>query len=143
MLHFARLAMHKLWRTHHIAAESCANRLMPKADAKNRNLAGKTPHHIDRDARILRRAGPRREKNPLRSQRLHLVRGQLIVAAHRHLRAKLAHVLHQVVSERIVIVENKDHETDFSVPRSRQESSLHIKIVACGLSLYRSQGKYP
>ena len=34
---------------------------------------------------------------------------ELVVAADGHLRAQLAHVLHEVVGEGVVVVENKDH----------------------------------
>src|SRR5277367_4279576 len=59
VLYFARLAMHQLPRANNIAAKRSANRLMPKADAKNRHLASESAHDVDRDARIVRRTGSR------------------------------------------------------------------------------------
>jgi hypothetical protein len=42
----------------------------------------------------------------------------LVVAADNHLRAKLAHVLHEVVGEGVVVVEDKHHE---AILRLRQQ----------------------
>ncbi len=42
-------------------------------------------------------------------QRFNLFHRQLVVAAHHDLRAQFAQVLDQVVGERIVVVEDKDH----------------------------------
>ncbi len=94
------------------AAKRRANRLMPEADPENRHPPLRLRKMLDQlhaDARILRRTRPRRDQNPLRLQRLHLSRRQLIVAPNHHLRAQLTHVLHEVVGKRIVVVENEDH----------------------------------
>ena len=37
MLDFAGLAVHQLWRAYDVAAKRRADRLMPEADAENRN----------------------------------------------------------------------------------------------------------
>jgi len=41
--------------------------------------------------------------------RLHLFRRQLVIAPHHHLSAQLAHVLHQVVGKRVVVVQHEHH----------------------------------
>ena len=97
---------------HHVPAKRRANRLMPQANPQNRHpplRLRKMLNQLNRDPRILRRTRPRRDHNPLRPQRLHLSRRQLIIAPNHHLRTQLTHILHQVVSKRIVVVENKDH----------------------------------
>ena len=45
----------------------------------------------------------------LRPHRLYLIHRDLIIPAHNHFRPQLAQILHQVVGERIVIVEDKNH----------------------------------
>ena len=53
--------------------------------------------------------GPGEMHNPLRRQRFDFFQRDLVVAANLHLRAQFSQQLHQVVSKRIVVVENKDH----------------------------------
>ncbi len=116
VLHLAGLAVHQLRRANDLAAERRADRLVPQAHAENRHPPSarprqprKVPDQLDRDPRVLRRARPRRDQDVRWTQRLHLGGRQLIVAAHDHLRAQLAHVLDEVVGKRIVVVENEDH----------------------------------
>ena len=45
----------------------------------------------------------------IRGQRLQPLHGDGVVAKHPHLRAQLTEVLHQVVGERIVVVDYGDH----------------------------------
>ena len=63
----------------------------------------------NQDAGLARSAGAGRQQNALRVQRLYLLHRQLIVAIHLDLGPQLSQVLDQVVSERVVVVENKDH----------------------------------
>ena len=65
------------------------------------------------DASFLGGAGSGRKDDALWLEIFDLFYGQLVVAADDHLGAELTHVLHQVVGEGIVVVENEDHERHF------------------------------
>ena len=54
---------------------------------------------------------------------LNLLDGQFVVAADDHLRPQLTHVLHQVVGERVVVVENEDHVRHFQCRQAVQPYS--------------------
>src|SRR5437868_3901665 len=82
---------------------------MPKADAEHWDLPAKFPKQVDANARILRCARPRRDLYPFRSHGLHFLYRDLIVAAHHNFCAQFAQILHQVVGEGIVIVEDENH----------------------------------
>ena len=66
-------------------------------------------NQIDADAGILRSAWTGRDDDALRLHCLDLGNGNLIVAANFDLRAEFPEILNQVVSKRIVVVENEDH----------------------------------
>src|SRR5437764_9704007 len=100
-----RLAMHQVRGADNVAAESFANGLMSQADSEYWNLAGKVADQVDADARFIRSAGARGDHNPLGIHVFDLVHRDLIIASNFHLAAKFADVLHQVVGERIVVVE--------------------------------------
>jgi len=64
---------------------------------------------LDADAGILRGTGSGLDQDALGTQSLNLGGSQLVVAPNHHLGSKLSHVLHQVVSKRIVVIEDEDH----------------------------------
>ena len=72
---------------------------------------------FDADAGFLRSAGSGRNHDALGMHRLDLSDGHLVVAAHLDLGAQFAQVLDQVVSERIVVVEDEDHGFIVAVKR--------------------------
>ena len=55
------------------------------------------------------RPGPGRDHDLLRRHRLDLAERHLVVAAHAHVGAQLAEILHEVVGERIVVVDDENH----------------------------------
>src|SRR3974390_2115246 len=109
MLHFARLAMHKVGSANDVAAKGSADRLMAETDPENWDLAGKVSDHVDADSRLVRCTGPGRDDDAFRVEMLDLFQCGLVVAAHYDFVPHLPDVLHQVVGERIVIVEDEDH----------------------------------
>jgi len=92
-----------------IAAKGRPDCLVPKADAQKRDLPRKMLDQIDADSRFLWSAGAGRDQDVIRFSLFNLFRSDLVVAANLDLAPQFANVLHQVVSERIVIVEDKDH----------------------------------
>ena len=109
VLDLAGLAMHKLMRPDHVAAERRTNRLMPQANAQHRKLPSKVPDQFNADAGLLRRTGARRDNDAFRTHGFNLRRSYLVIAAHLYLLSQFSQILHQVVGKRIVIIEDEDH----------------------------------
>src|SRR6266851_2369699 len=106
MLNLGRLAMNEPRRAHDPSAKHLTNRLMTQANAENRELAGEMANDFHRHTRIIGSARPWRNHNSIwPDRRFNLVNRNLIVAAHLDSFAQLAKVLHEVVSERIVVVD--------------------------------------
>jgi len=109
----ARFSVHQVSRAHHFSSKSRADGLMSQADPEQRNhvlrLAREVTNQFDADPSVLRSARSRRNHDALRSHRFDLVDADLVVTPHLNLRAQFADVLDEVVSERIVIVEDEDH----------------------------------
>src|SRR5215469_9487659 len=109
VLHLASLPMHEVARALHLASKRRANRLVTKTDSQDRRLPGHVTNQLNANASVLRRARAGRDHDVVWLEMLDLRRRNLIVAAHLDLGPKLTEVLHEVVGERIVIVEYKDH----------------------------------
>src|SRR5271170_4116453 len=110
VLDAAGFAMHKLRGADDVASEGCADGLMAEADSEDWPLAGEALDERDEDAGVLRRTGAGREHEALGIEGLDLVDGELVVAADDHVGAEFTHVLHQVVGEGVVVVEDEDHK---------------------------------
>ena len=104
-----RLAMHQLAGADDLASECLADGLMAQADTQNRNFAGHVPYQRNENASLARRTGPRREQDAVGLQRLDLLDCELIVAMDLDLGPQFSEILDEVVGERIVVVEDKNH----------------------------------
>jgi hypothetical protein len=105
----ARFPVHQLPGPYHFSAERFAQGLMSEADSKHRNLAGEVTKQFDADPRFMRSAWPWGDHDAVGVESLDLVNAQLVVAANVDFGAQFAEILHQVVGERVVVVENEDH----------------------------------
>src|SRR5580698_438408 len=103
--------MHQLRSTHHFPAERRTHGLVPEADSQDRNPPGTITNQLHADAGFVRSARAGRNQDTCGPHGVDAGNGYLIVAANLNLRAQFAEILHQVVSERIVVVEDKDHGT--------------------------------
>ena len=74
-----------------------------------RSLVAHLRDDLHRDARIFGPPRPRRDNDARRLGGANLVEGDGVVAHHKRRGAKLAQILHEVISERIVVVEEKNH----------------------------------
>src|SRR5256885_909041 len=106
MLDLAGLAMHQVTSANHVAAECSPDRLMSQADAENWRLSCHMTNQLHADAGVVRRARPRGDDDPLWPHALDLRGRDLIVAAHLNLLPQFAQILHQVVGEGIVVIED-------------------------------------
>src|SRR6266852_5724406 len=101
------LAMHQAARASHGRAESLTDALMAKAYAQNRDLAGHLMKQCNRNSRLRRSARARRDHDrvgPLRPDSRNVDR---VVTAHDNFGPELAQILHEVVGERVVIVDHQ------------------------------------
>ena len=122
VLDLAGFAVHQVLRANHLASESCANGLVSEANSEQRHLAREMADQFDADAGFLRSAGSGRNDNALGLHRVNLFDRHFVVAANLNLGAQFANVLDEVVSERIVVIENEDHA--FIVAAERQVSEV-------------------
>ena len=105
-----QLAVHRLRRAHHLAAEHLTDRLVAEADAQQRHLLlGGGADEIHADAGLVRRAGAGREHDAGGLQRHGLVDRDLVVAMHDALRAEIAQKVDEVVGEAVVIIDQENH----------------------------------
>src|SRR6267154_3027695 len=84
MLNTAGFAVHQLMSSDHVTAKSGANRLMSKAYAQQGPFAGEVLDQINADARFLRRAGTRRNKDVIGTHGFNVRRRNLIVSPDLH-----------------------------------------------------------
>src|SRR6267143_5932374 len=107
-------AVHQVLRANHLPAEGCANGLVSEADSEQRHislaLARKMADQFNTDARFLRSAGSGRKHDAFGVHRLDLSHGHFVIAANLYLRAQFAKVLDEVVSKRVVVIEDEDHK---------------------------------
>jgi hypothetical protein len=116
MLNLTGFAVHQVFRAHHLASEGSADGLVSEADSEQRHItavlavARKVTDQFYADAGFLRGAGSGRKHDAFRMHRLDLSYGHFVVAANLYLGAQFAKVLDEVVSERIVVIEDEDHK---------------------------------
>ena len=91
------------------SAKGGTDRLVAKTYSENRDVVAQPPDQVDRDTCVGRITGARRDNDQIGSEAGDLFDGHLVVAVHDTLGAKLSHVLHEVVDERVVVVDDADH----------------------------------
>src|SRR5215207_71137 len=101
--------MHQAARADDVAAENLPDALMPQTHTQKRRRRAKPADDITRDAGLIRRARTGRNADPLRLQRSDLLERDLIVPLHQHLSAEFAKILHQVVGEAVVVIDDQEH----------------------------------
>ena len=85
-----------------------------------------------RQAGVLRPARARRDQQPVGPQVDHLVEGDPVVAVDDRLGAQLPEVLHEVVDERVVVVDDEDERfTGTTVLRASVERPPTFRQVRC------------
>jgi hypothetical protein len=124
----AGFAVHQVGSPDYFSAESLPNGLMAETYSQDRNFTREMPDQSDANASILRRTGSGRNHNLLRLQFLNVENRYLIIAPDFDLRTKLTNVLHQVVSERVVVVENENHDDNLLLHyRSKRRTEANLE----------------
>ena len=99
MRHLTGLAMHQPSGVNHPSAEHLSDRLMAETDSENRQLPGKTADRLHGNSGAVGIARPRRDHQTVRRSLLNLPHRDLVVSAHRHIRAQHVEILHDIVCE--------------------------------------------
>ena len=109
MRHLRSLPVHQP-AAHHIPAEMLPDRLMAKADAKQRLARfGTGRDEIKADTRLVGRAGAGRDEEGLRARGDRLPRRNRIVAHDLNLGPQLHQVVDKVPGKAVIIVDDEDH----------------------------------
>jgi hypothetical protein len=133
------LAVHDLLGMDDVAAEGVTDALMAKADTEDRIAAGELHDRLDRDAGFPRGAGARRNHDLVRRQALDVFDRDLVVTHDRHVRSQFAEILHQVVGERIVIVDHYQFDCAHAPsPSSPASAMLTARKIARPLFIVSS-----
>src|SRR5262245_39717949 len=105
------LAMHDATVANDLAAEHVSDALVTEAHTENRHRRREPLQHRVRDARLPRCARPRRNDDAIRLQVADLIRRDLVVAkdADVDVRIDLAETLDEVVSKRVVVIDDQEH----------------------------------
>src|SRR5205085_8572893 len=74
---------------------------------------------LERDARNIRRAGAGRDDAPLKAAGEQLIDCRAIVAHRVHVGPQLSEVLHEVVGERVVVVDDEDRHVQSGCSQAR------------------------
>ena len=126
------LAMHQLRSADHISAEGIANRLMSETHAQHRNLAGHMLDDPDRNPGLARRAWSRGNDHAIElgAHRVDFVERDLVVAAHHHIRAELGQELVEIEGERVVVVDEQNHDCDSVDAAANDRSSDSMRSAS-------------
>jgi hypothetical protein len=79
-------------------------------------VARERAHQGHEDAGVGGRARAGRQHGCRGLEGEHLLHGEGVIAVHDGLRAELAEQLHEVVGERVVVVEDEEHATKLAAP---------------------------
>ena len=100
--------MHQSLRADDGAAINLDERLMPEADAENRYPAGEGADHVLRHPGLGWDTGPRGDAQVRRLNLESCLDRDLVVPVHAHVCTEHKKGLHQVVGERIVVVDQEE-----------------------------------
>src|SRR3954471_12635419 len=111
MVHLAGLAVQQLRRLHDGGAVGDRDCLMTQTHTEHRQAVAAPFDQLDTDAGVLRPARTRRQNHTVHTHPQRLVGGQLVIAAHDDVGARLTEILHEVENEAVVVVddENRGH----------------------------------
>ncbi len=104
------LAMHQSRSMNDPTTEDLADRLVPKADAKNGYGTSKAVDHLHADTGVSRPSWTGGYEYPGRIEVADLCQRNRIVSKYRNLVHPLRNDMHQVIGERVVIVDDENHE---------------------------------
>jgi len=95
---------------HHCRAESVPDALVPQTDPQGRNPRSKRPQYIISKARTRAVSMGPAKSGGARSQRGQSAQRDLVIPEHAGLNLHLTQVLHEIVRERIIIIDDQNHK---------------------------------
>ena len=93
----------------HIRAEDMTDALMSEADAQRWDLGAECADNFVGQTRFARRTRTRRDKDSVGVQAPNCCESNLIISMNLHVHAHFSQVLHEVVRERIVVIDDQQH----------------------------------
>lgn len=108
----ARLAMHQGLGPYDLPSEGLSDRLMPETDSENRNPPCKRLDRCDRDSGLIRRTGARGDHDMGGMHRFDLRNRNRVIPKDPDFCPEGAERLHEVIGERIVIIDDENHASD-------------------------------
>lgn len=122
------LTMHDLRRAHHFPAVDLPDALMAEAYAQHRDtLLCERANRFVRYPGIFRTSGPRRYEHGIGFQRAQLRNRYLVVSVDSRLGAEFPEVLHEVVYEGVVIIDDED-PCSHAAYRTRRYPALMMRL---------------
>ena len=109
MMNFAGFSMKEFRRANDFSSKRRAQCLVPQTNSKDWKFPGKPLNQFNRDPCFLWRARSRRNHDALRFAPGDLFNRNFVVAMNFHIATQLPQILSQVVSKRIVVVEQQNH----------------------------------
>src|SRR5689334_14183451 len=97
-------AMHWLWRAYHTSTVDLSDSLVSQTHPQNGIALAKGLHDLTGETRFVGRAWTWRDNDLLGMQLLDLVKRDLIVAPHHHVRSQFGEVLVEVIGKAIVVI---------------------------------------
>src|SRR6185312_2952101 len=114
--HLGRLAVHHAARrAHDLSAVGLADRLVPEADAENRDRRAVSLDERNADARFGRRLRAGADYDRRRAHCGYVVDADRVVADHSRCFTKFAEILDEVVRERVVVVDDEQHPASYLI----------------------------
>ena len=101
--------MHESGSADHLSAVRFGDALMSETDAQDRNLGPESQDDFFADARFARRARSGRNADVLRRQVCNFIQRDLVVSLDEKFTSKLAEILHEIVGERVVVIDQEQH----------------------------------
>ena len=121
VLDLTGFAMHQSSCAYNFASECLSDGLMPKADTKNWEEPGTAGYCLNRNAGLSRRARAWRHKQMGWCKLDNVINRDLVITFDHHFSAEFAEIVDDVIGERVVIIDDKDHGVAFSRLNVRRE----------------------
>src|SRR5215831_12113981 len=107
VIYFGRFTVKEFARAHNLATKRLRYRLVTETNTEYRQLAGEVLDDLQRYARVIWSSGPGRYHDSIWLEfGFDFLNCDLIITTHFDLLAQIAEILHEVVSERIVVVDD-------------------------------------
>src|SRR5262245_56328143 len=139
----ARLAVQDALGAHDLAAVDVAEALMSEAHAQHRHAAREALDHVVGHPGLARRLGSGRNDEPVGMLALQGVGRDLVVTIDARVAPQIAQRLHQVVGERVVVIDDGDHSglpSAVSRPSSARSSAMSRAFPLLMVSAYSRSG---